>query len=281
MLDPETFLSILYVMTDDFCKSHWPPETNPGPAASLNRSEVITLAVFSQWGHFRSERDFYRYAKNRLRPAFPTLPYRGQFNRLVRQHYTAVVVFLQHLVSLLQAQRCPYEALDSSAVPSRDAKRRGGGWLLGQADIGWSNHLGWYEGLRVLTSVNPQGVITGFSFAPASTKDQGLAEDFFAFRYEPHPRLPTLGRPAQGYYVVDKGFEGERWHLRWYLAMESRSSVRPRPIVSTPGPRDCGAGWPASGRLWRVSLTSSSTPSGWTGSGPMPWLAFRLAWRPR
>jgi hypothetical protein len=32
----------------------------------------------------------------------------------------------------------------------RDAKRRGGGWLAGYADIGWSNRLGWYEGFRLL-----------------------------------------------------------------------------------------------------------------------------------
>ena len=28
---------------------------------------------------------------------------------------------------------------------------------------------------------------------PASTKDQRLAEDFFAFRHTPHPRLPHPG----------------------------------------------------------------------------------------
>ena len=30
------------------------------------------------------ERDFYRYAESKLRDAFPTLPDRSQFNRLVR-----------------------------------------------------------------------------------------------------------------------------------------------------------------------------------------------------
>jgi hypothetical protein len=46
--------------------------------------------------------------------------------------------------------------------------------------VGWSNSLGWYEGFCLLISVNPEGVITGFGFAPASTKDQPLAETFFS-----------------------------------------------------------------------------------------------------
>ena len=93
MLDTNTFLTILYVMADDFCKYRLPPEETPGPRASLTRSEVITLALFSQWSYFPSERGFYRYARKHLRPAFPTLPWRGQFNRLMRRHYGAIVAF--------------------------------------------------------------------------------------------------------------------------------------------------------------------------------------------
>jgi hypothetical protein len=53
-----------------------------------------------------------------------------------------------YLAGVLESRECPYEALDSSAMPVRDAKRRGAGWLAGYADIGWSNTLGWYEGFR-------------------------------------------------------------------------------------------------------------------------------------
>ena len=215
MVDTDTFLTALYVMADDFCKSQSPPGPTPGPKASLTRSEVITLSVLSQWARLRSERDFYRYATNRLRPAFPTLPRRSQFNRLTRRYYGTTTAFCRYLVDLLQGQGCVYEALDSSGVPTRCVKRRGAGWLAGQADIGWSNRLGWYEGFHLLLSINPEGVITGFSFAPASAKDQTLAEDFFAFRHTPHPRLPTLGEPARGWYVADKGFEGRECHRRW------------------------------------------------------------------
>jgi len=104
----------------------------------------------------------------------------------------------------MKAQRCPYEALDSSAMPIRDAKRRGEGWLAAAklADIGWSNSLGWYEGFRLLLAVNPTGVITGFGFCAASATDQQVAETFFAIRRRPNSRLPSVGSAAWGTYVA-------------------------------------------------------------------------------
>src|SRR5215211_2689810 len=88
-----------------------------------------------------------------------------------------------------------HAALDSSGIPTRDAKRRGAGWLPGLADIGWSNRLGWYEGCHLLLAVNPLGVITGFGLGAASTKDQPLAETFFALRRSPQPGLARVGAP--------------------------------------------------------------------------------------
>ncbi len=161
MLDVDTFLTALYVMVDDFCQSR-PPKKRPGPNASLSDSEAITLAIFARWGRFSSERDFYRYARSsRLRGAFPTLPDRSQFNRLIRSCVGSIEEIALHLALMLDPRgSAPYEALDASAMPVRDAKRRGEGSLAGFADIGWSNSLGWYEGFRLLVAVNPAGVIT-------------------------------------------------------------------------------------------------------------------------
>jgi hypothetical protein len=217
MMDQDTFLTTLYVMIDDFCQSHgWAEKHRPGPAASLSCSEVLTLAVFGQWAQFPSERAFYRYAEGHLRTAFPTLPEREQFNRLQRGYRDALVALSLFLVDHMQAQRCLYEALDSSGIPTRDAKRRGTGWLAGQADIGWSNRIGWYEGFHLLTSITPSGVITGFGFAAGSCNDHRLAETFFAARQQPTPRLLSVGAPAQGVYVADKGFAGDQLHRQWY-----------------------------------------------------------------
>src|SRR5215470_20121457 len=105
MVDIETFLTTLYVMSDDFCKWHLPAEAlHPGPQASLSRSEVITLALFGQWVQFPSERAFYRYAHHHLHEAFPQLPDRSQFNRLQREHRDAITAFALFLVQLLHAQ---------------------------------------------------------------------------------------------------------------------------------------------------------------------------------
>ena len=142
MVDVDTFLTVLYVMADDFCKTALPPESHPGPQAALSQSEVVTLALFGQWQCFGSERGFYRYAQRHLRVAFPSLPTREQFNRQVRQQHAALVAFCLHLVRLLAAQRCAYEALDSSGVPTRmpSAEAPDGcrDWPTWAGAIGWA-----------------------------------------------------------------------------------------------------------------------------------------------
>jgi hypothetical protein len=131
-------------------------------------------------------------------------------------------------------------------VPTRDAKRRGRGWLAGQADIGWSNRLGWYEGFHLLIAVSPAGVITGFGFAPASTKDQLLADTFFAQRALPDGRLSSTGQPVCGVYVVDTGFEGRGWHQHWWANYGFQVISRPRRTSHHP--------WPKPLRRWLAGL---------------------------
>src|SRR2546421_1665941 len=138
MVDVDTFLTILYVTVDDFRQSSLPEKSRPGPEASLSPSEVVTLALFAQWARFASERDFYRFASSRLRGAFPTLPHRSQFNRLVRLHLDLIESLALHLATLL-TRKAPeggcegehssssssssssfcFEALDCSAMPVR------------------------------------------------------------------------------------------------------------------------------------------------------------------
>jgi hypothetical protein len=127
MVDPDTFLTTVYVMVDDFCQSQLPPEVHSGPQASLSRSEVIILGLFGPWACLPGERAFYRYAPQHLRAAFPTLPPRTQVNRLLRRHDTVLIACFLPLVDLLDGSHALYEAPDSSGVPTRDAKRREGG----------------------------------------------------------------------------------------------------------------------------------------------------------
>lgn len=231
MLDWETFLTTLYVHVDDFCHTQ-PPDPHPGPVAALSRSETVTLAIFARWRLFPSERAFFRWATKHLCHAFPTLPHRTQFNRQVRRHQPLLEAFALHLADQLQASRGAFEALDRTAIPTRNVKRRGRGWLPGQADVGLSNRIGWFHGFGLLLAVHPDGAITGWGFGPGSAKDQSLAEAFLALRHAvgqgqlpciTNPSLPgepavcvgSVGQPTQRVYLADKGFQGANTHRRW------------------------------------------------------------------
>jgi len=73
-MDLDSFLVSLYVLADDWWRERHPPSVvpnKPGRPALLCESEVLTLAILSQWPRFRSERDFWRFASSHLRPYFP------------------------------------------------------------------------------------------------------------------------------------------------------------------------------------------------------------------
>lgn len=227
-MDPETFLVELYVLADVFCKTQLPPERRPGPAAALARSEVITLAVLSQWARFRSERDFWRYAECRLRPYFPHLPSRPQFNRQVRRQRETVTKFALWLAAQVGTATAPYEAMDGTAVPTRNAKRRGRGWLAGIADIGKCLRRGWIEGLRLLVCTTPEGTVTGWGVGPASSNDRALTETLVAQRRTPEPALPSVGHAASGVYVADSGFAGQACQAHWVAQHQAQVVAPPQ-----------------------------------------------------
>ena len=215
-MDEDTFLTTLYVMADDYCKSQdvgWPVQ--PGPRPTLSMAEVLTLALMSRWARFRSDRDFDRYVRRHWAGAFPALPHRAQLNRLTRASMSSLCGLSHWLAQQLQSMAPAYEVLDTMGCATRHAKRRGNGWLAGEANIGYCNRLGWYEGLNVITSVTPQGVITGFGCAPASTKEQPYAETFLQLRAQPQAALAEVGPPAAGLYWADNGFCGAERQAHW------------------------------------------------------------------
>ncbi len=246
-MDDETLQTTLYVTADDFAKRELPAEeVRPGPSPSLSRSEVITLAILSQFGRFASQKAFYRYADTHLRSAFPTLPDRSQFNRLMRRYRDEITLFSLHLADRLDGKASAYQVLDGMGIRVRNAQRRGGGWLDGYANIGYSNRLRWYEGFYVLIANTPTGVVTGFGFGPASTNDRRMAESFLAARADPQPRLPSIGKGAGCPYIMDKGYAGRKWQARWKEAYGAESIVPPEKNVSHP--------WPKALRKWHASI---------------------------
>lgn len=246
MLDPETFLMELYVAVDEFDKAVLPPVHYAGRTPSLARSEVVTLAVFSQWACFASERAFYRWAVRHLRPLFPTLPSRPQFNRLVRQHTAPLTAFALFLGQTLAASDRSFEILDGTGVAVRNAKRRGAGWLFGLADIGYCSRLGWFEGMRLLLSIARQGAITGWGSGPASTNDRTIAETFFAGRACPEPALPSVGQPVSDCYIADMGFSGQQRQPAWARDYGA--------VVISPPQTGSKAAWPKPLKRWLAGL---------------------------
>lgn len=246
MFDREAFLTELYVVADDFGKTRREP-TRPGPAARLATSEIVTLALYAQETRFPSERAFHRHAMRDLRPLFPGLPGRDRFNRLVRTCGATITAFaLQLGQRVATGDERSYEAIDGTGLPTRNAKRRGAGWLAGQADIGWCTRLGWYEGMRLLVSVTPHGAVTGWGIGPASTNDRGLAETFFAARAEAWAAVPSVGQPTSDRYVADMGFSGIVCQPRWAAAYGA--------VVVSPPQTGSARAWSKPWKTWLAGI---------------------------
>jgi hypothetical protein len=247
MIDLETFRTTRYVMIDECCQVQWKPEQpKPGAHASVSRSEELTLALCGQGVHCPSERAFSRDAEHHLRNAFPQVPTCSPFNRVQRSHRDEITAFALFLVQLLHAQETADDVLDSTAAVTRDATRRGLGWLAGQAAIGWSNRVGWSEGFHLLLGVTDQGVMTGCGFGSASPHDQHLAATVCAARHTPSPRLPRAGLPTHGSSVAEKGFAGDRPRQQW----KEHSQVD---VVTPPHHRSTQR-WPKALRRWLASV---------------------------
>jgi hypothetical protein len=74
-MDLDSFLVSLYTLVDDWWQErHSRIVRRPGRPAVLSDSELLTLAILSQWSRFRSKRDFWRFADAYLREYFPNLP---------------------------------------------------------------------------------------------------------------------------------------------------------------------------------------------------------------
>lgn len=90
-------------------------------------------------------------------------------------------------------------------------------------------------------------MITGFGFGPASTKDSTLADTFLTARAHPEPLLTSVGQPALGNYLADKGFSLPAKKQLWLMAFSAN-------VISAPTQNDKHHRWPKKLRQWLASL---------------------------
>ena len=203
----------------------------PGRPALLADSEVLTLAILSQWPRFRSERDFWRFARTHLRGYFPTLCSQSQFNRRVRALAPQVRALHHQLARELAEPSAAYHVLDTTLIPAIvrvRASRKG--LFCGQATFGRSaSKTEWVYGFKVGLTVSPQGVITAFGVAEAASDERPIAD--WLIRQDRHE-----------VYLADKGFASVAWERHW--AYEQGALV-----VATPKDNSKRA-WPRSERRW-------------------------------
>ena len=118
-MDLDSFLVSLYVLVDDWWKLDRPVQPpKPGRPALLSDPEVITLAILAQWPRFRSERDFWRFARAHLRPYFPKLCSQSQLNRRVRSVEPDLRDFQRALARTLCGVSEVYHVLDTTLIPA-------------------------------------------------------------------------------------------------------------------------------------------------------------------
>jgi hypothetical protein len=204
-MDLDSFLVSLYVLVDDWWKlDHASEQPKTGRPALLSDPEVITLAILAQWPRFRSERDFWRFARAHLRPYFPKLCSQSQLNRRVRSVEPDLRDFQRALARTLCGVSELYHVLDTTLIPAIvrvRASRKG--LFAGQATFGRSaSKTEWVYGFKVALSVSPEGVICAFGLAEASSDERPIGEYLII-------------EDSHDAYLADKGFTGVQWERRW------------------------------------------------------------------
>jgi len=231
-VDLDSFLVSLYVSVDDWWRtSHPSTPRRPGRPALLADSEVLTLAILAQWPRFRSERDFWRFASSHLREYFPNLCSQSQFNRRVRALEPELRALQKAWAGDLCDPSAVYRVMDTTLIPAivrvRASRKR---LFCGQATFGRSaSKTEWIYGFKVALVVDPDGVITVFGLAPASSDERPIGEALVASdRHEA--------------YLADKGFTGKKWERRW---LEEYGAI----VAATPYDNSRRA-WPKTDRRW-------------------------------
>jgi hypothetical protein len=235
------------VLVEDWYKEHIAQDIQrqAGPVQRMSDSEVLRVALAGQWRvgvAWRSERGVVRYMQAHVRHLFPGMLARSQFNARVRWLWGAFIRLQQGMAEQLSQATDVYEALDCVPLPAYrngQALKEAGHWLW-ESTLGHGGTTGgFYHGDKLLMSVTPQGVISGWVVGKANLQDRWLLEAFVSARagcpalrgpapssHAAHAQRvsPALGHfgawPAVGQalprpYLTDQGFNSQPWRDHW------------------------------------------------------------------
>jgi len=231
-MDLDSFMVALYVLVDEWWQEQHPPvPRGPGRPALCSDSEVLTLAILSQWHRFRSERDFWRFAWRHLRTYFPSLLSQSQFNRRIRALEPELKALQRSLAEEFLEPGEVYHVLDTTLIPAivrvRACRK---GLFAGQAAFGRSvSKTEWVYGFKVALSVSPRGVISAFGLAPANCDERPIG-DFL------------VGHDGHDAYLADKGFSSTNWARHW---LETYGAL----VAATPQ-KSARRAWPEAACRW-------------------------------
>ena len=231
-MDFDYFVVTLYVLVDDWWRESHPRTVRwRGRPPILSDSEVLTLAILSQWSRFRSERDFWRFASAHLRQYFPNLLSQSQINRRVRALEPELSALQRDLAETLLEPSSVYRVLDTTLIPAMVRVRAcRKGLFAGQATFGRCvSKTEWIYGFKVALSVTPQGVITAFGLAPANCDERPIGEFL----------VSSDGNDA---YLADKGFSSVEWERHW---LETYGAL----VAATPQ-KSARRAWPEEACRW-------------------------------
>jgi hypothetical protein len=242
-LDLETFLTTLYVITDDLyaaCVQIKMPVTG-GPAPKLSDSEMLCLGLAAQWRSgvpWQTERGFVRYALKHLGAFFPRMTTQSAFNRRLRRLWGAFILLQQAVADQLRSV-LDCEIMDCIPLPiARGARSFHPGWLADIARIGKGGNDRYFYGLHLLLVVSASGIATGWTLAAGNIQDRWLAELLLSSR---------VGQPQL------TGPRRTRVHLAW-----------PRQPTGSARSRAAGPGMPVLCSLTWATLATTGSSTGST-----------------
>jgi hypothetical protein len=112
-----------------------------------------------------------------------------------------------------------YRVMDTTLIPAivrMMASEASKGLFCGQATFGRSaSKTEWIYGFKVALVVDPDGVVTAFGLAPASSDERPIADALVA-------------RDRHGAYLADKGFTGVQWERHWLQECGSLVAATPK-----------------------------------------------------